>query len=538
MDDAYETFHYDSMAYRATHPDWLGTLGRMFGLTSAPATECRVLELGCGTGGNLVPLADALPTSHVLGIDLAVGQIDAARRDAAALGLGNARFEACDIRDLPADIGRFDYIVCHGVYSWVPDDVRARILAICREHLDEQGIAFLSFNALPGWHLRGMLRDLLRRMVPPGPAPEMAAAARRFLATLREHGQPGPLAPWLTGELDLLASLSDRYLYFEHLVEHNRAFYLTDVLDDAARAGLTYLANADVNSPVTGRLGSAGGEVLAPLAEDRIAAEQLIDLLTVRFFHRILLCRDDASPSRPDDPARLTGAWIASDLAPPDDTEVDLTEGVPATLTGADGRTLTTSDAPIKAVLVELATARPAGLALTEVTARVAVRLGVADDDALRERVRTLAHDLVLQGQLQAGFTPRHAAVTLPTHPVAPRFARWQAAEDRPTVTTTAHENQTVDTLDRVLLEALDGTRDRDALLPVVRAAQASDRLVMTIDDVPVSDESVLAELIDTKLSKLRADGLILAPEAEPAGRVPLTPPDDANVGTLPTVGR
>lgn len=135
-----------------------------------PASSSRVLELGCGRGGNLVGLAATLPGATFLGVDHAPSQVADGVADAAALGLSNCEFRAVDIRHLELDLDPFDYIICHGVFSWVPLDVRDRILELNRALLAPGGIGFISFNTQPGWSARGMIRDVLRRWVPDGPA--------------------------------------------------------------------------------------------------------------------------------------------------------------------------------------------------------------------------------------------------------------------------------------------------------------------------------------------------------------------------------
>lgn len=536
--DPYDRFTYDSLPYAVTHPDWLHTVGRLHGLHPAPAERCRVLELGCGTGGNLLPLAELLPDSEFVGIDQAPGQIATARATATALGLSNLHPDACDVRDLPAALGSFDYVVCHGVYSWVPGEVREAILRAMRRHLAPHGVAYLSFNTLPGWHPRGALRGLLRRLVPSGPPEQMTAAARRILPQLHAHLQTPGLDDWLRGEIDLLGRFSDGYLFFEHLVEVNDPCYLEDLVHDAQRAGLAYLGDADDNRPAASRLGSIGEALLGARAQDRVAAEQLIDLLTLRTFRRTLLCRGPRSPAPTTDPAALMGAWVGSDLSE-DAEDADRTEqtaadadagrpcgvgpdmpaGAAARFTGPDERVVTTQDPISAAVLRVLVAAAPAGVAVRDLPGAVARHLDVEVDAVLAREVGERVLSLVLRGELAAGFWPRPVAASLPDHPVAPRMVRLQARQERAAVTSVRHTSVAVDTLERVLLENLDGQTARTALRPVVEAAQASGRLVMTIEDEPVTDPDLLDALIAAKLERLRLCGLILAPHAEPIGR-------------------
>lgn len=143
---------YDEVAYPGqpqpqAHPDLLATIATLHGLGPAPG-RCRVLELGCGDGANLVPLADALPGSRFLGIDLAPTPIERGRALLAELGLSNVELRCGDVMDLPADLGTFDYVIAHGLYSWVPAPVRDRILAIARDHLAPHGVAYVSHPAL------------------------------------------------------------------------------------------------------------------------------------------------------------------------------------------------------------------------------------------------------------------------------------------------------------------------------------------------------------------------------------------------------
>ena len=143
---AYNDVAYTSHPDFATHPDHLATVATLLGLDVAPVATCRVLELACGDGTNLLPVAAALPNATFVGIDFAARPVARAQRMASDLGLANVRLLQRDLRELPADLGTFDYVIAHGLYSWVPADVRAHVLPLIARHLAPQGVAFVSCN--------------------------------------------------------------------------------------------------------------------------------------------------------------------------------------------------------------------------------------------------------------------------------------------------------------------------------------------------------------------------------------------------------
>jgi methyltransferase-like protein/ubiquinone/menaquinone biosynthesis C-methylase UbiE len=520
----YDRFRYDNFPFRATHPDWLGTVARLLGMDPAPADRCRVLELGCGRGGNLVGLAASLPGSTFVGIDHAPSQVADGLADVTALGLDNCAFHAMDIREVPVgdpafERASFDYVICHGVYSWVPADVRARILSLTRELLTPEGVAFVSFNALPGWHARGMIRDALRRWVPEGSAAEMALAARSLLGLWAEHlPENGPLTAFVRHETDLLGRLSDNYLFFEHLVEHNEAFHLADVVADAASAGLGYLGDADPASMTSAQLGDDGQAAVDALGLDPVATEGLLDTLTVRFFRRALLCHSGSLPERTTDHHRLVGAWVQAEMDI-EHVEVDLVAGtspdsgdagIDIVLRDSDGAALHPEDPHTAAMLWTLAEQRPRGMRLDDLAVEAARRLGVAADADFVDGIVEIAHALLWRGRLDAGFADRPIALEVGERPMTTDLVRHQARSERRIVTTLRHEHHAVDRMDIVLLRSLDGTLTVAELLQPVLDAQASGELEVSIDDVPVDDHDTLCELIDVKLDRFVRAALLV----------------------------
>jgi SAM-dependent methyltransferase len=151
---------------------------------SPPEIEtCRVLEVGCGRGDNLIPMAFSLPRARFLGIDLSPRQIAEGRAAIAELGLENIELRAQNILDVSPGLGSFDFIVAQGVYSWVPEPVREQMLRLCAAALAPNGLALISYNTYPGWYMRTMIRDLmvlmslritsLVRPAAAGPAPSL-----------------------------------------------------------------------------------------------------------------------------------------------------------------------------------------------------------------------------------------------------------------------------------------------------------------------------------------------------------------------------
>ena len=131
----YDRVPYDSQPFPEAHPAYLGALGRLHGLTCALPSKCRVLELGCASGGNLIPLAWYHPQSEFVGIDLSESQIRAGRELMAAVGLDNCTLHTGDLSHFEPDPTGYDYVIAHGLYSWVPDSVRGKMLTLCRDAL-------------------------------------------------------------------------------------------------------------------------------------------------------------------------------------------------------------------------------------------------------------------------------------------------------------------------------------------------------------------------------------------------------------------
>ena len=162
-----------------------------YGMHPVSPERCRVLELGCAAGGNIVPMAEQFPRSEFVGLDASARQISSGQERVARLGLKNIQLLVADLLNWDGGDQQFDYIICHGVYSWVPPAVRETILKICKRHLSPQGVAYISYNTFPGWRARGMMVDLLKhhtRRVPKDGSPEdRAAEARKLLELLRRE---------------------------------------------------------------------------------------------------------------------------------------------------------------------------------------------------------------------------------------------------------------------------------------------------------------------------------------------------------------
>src|SRR5438128_2655913 len=207
-----------------------------------------VLEIGCADGGNLVPLAVVYPESTLVGIDLSQVQIAEGQETVRALGLTNIELGRQSVLDVTAQLGAFDYVICHGVYSWVPADVQQKILEVCKENLAPQGVAYVSYNTLPGWHMRGAIRDMMifhtQQFTAPAERAEQARALLDFLAASVD-AKDNPYGLFLASELALLRDKADSYLLHDHLEEHNEPLYFHEFMARAAAHGLRYLGEAD-----------------------------------------------------------------------------------------------------------------------------------------------------------------------------------------------------------------------------------------------------------------------------------------------------
>jgi methyltransferase-like protein len=410
-------------------------------------------------------MAVAAPGARFVGIDLSGRQIEDAQAVASNLGLGNIELRHASILDVDASYGEFDYIICHGVYAWVPREVQDKILSIYAELLTPNGVGHVSYNTYPGWHFRGMVREMLvyhsSGFTDP---PTRIAAARAMLGFLaRSAGQESSYGRIINAELDLLAKLPDYYLFHEHLEPDNRPLYFHEFAERVADADLQYLGDAD--PPTMGHFNfpEEVQQVLRMLSNNVVQAEQYMDFLRNRMFRQSLLVKRDVKHSRSLTPASLRGLRVASSA------QLDGTpDGPEHQFRGRRDGTLTTRDPVLITALRTLRESWPGSMMFEDLALTVSGVLGAGVDEVGRSLGLSLLRLYVSSRLIELHTTPPAFTSSVSEHPVASPLARLQAIESTD-VTNLRHEPVRLSDAERVLLAQLDGTRSRDDVLALVK---------------------------------------------------------------------
>jgi methyltransferase-like protein/cyclopropane fatty-acyl-phospholipid synthase-like methyltransferase len=469
---SYDLVPYTAHAFPQTHPDRLATMARLFGLASAPVDGCRVLELGCGLGYNLIPMALQMPGSEFVGVDLSKRQIEEGRKAAAAAGLANIRLEHANIGDVDVSWGKFDYIICHGVLSWVPAPIRQHILEISGRNLESNGVAYISYNTYPAWHMREMVRHMMLYHAQQFEQPQMRIGQSKALLKFMTDQLPKdnqPYALYLRQELALLDRQEDNYLFHDHLEDVNEPMYFHQFMGMAAAQGLQYLGEADFGGMLMhGVHSSEVRETLGRISPDVVHMEQYMDFLRNRSFRQTLLCHGEAKIRRRVDAEALESLLLLSNCQPME-PQIDHDPQKVCHFRTPRGVSVRVRRPATKEALVVLAEHSPRALSLSELFESVMERLPDRwkRSDAGTQRGLLLADLLSVYGlgavDLRTWQVPCEAEVS--ERPRLSPVAAYQVRNGKTTVVDMQHRQTRIGPVARLLAPVLDGTHDRAALV-------------------------------------------------------------------------
>ncbi len=526
LQQSYEDVPYAHLSYPQTHPDRLGMQATIMGMQPAPVNNCRVLELGCAVGGNIIPMAYGLPESRFVGIDFSPGQIRIGQNAVVNLGLKNINLMQADILSLNEDIGKFDYIIAHGVYSWTPEPVRERLIEICKANLAPNGVAYVSFNAYPGWRMQGTMRDMMmyhtRHIEKPRERLESAQDLIGFLAkSVNVKDQYGVFLNAYSNLLNVYnqfdiqrrrnAQENEFGLLHDDLEEVNDAFYFYEVVEHASRHGLQYLIDADFSKSMISNLKQETADTLLSISEDVIALEQYMDFLRNCNFRQILLCHKEIVINRlvKADKSWFSKLYATSHSQPVTD-KINISDKSRLELRSTDGTEYSTDHPVTKAALIYLFRISPKSISLVELLDE-ATQNSYGKKSTSQDEVAIESDKLVLLENLLKAFSIDMKLVELrlyePSYtttaserPLASRIARWQVEQGFVRVTNLRHEMLDLLHLSGFLLPYLNGENDRDSLLTIMHELVQKEAVTLTNKDGQAIDTETIQKTLRQEL--------------------------------------
>ncbi len=498
-------------------------MARLFGVPAASPATARVLELGCGTGANLLPMADAFPLASFVGVDPVAASIDLGRRFAKAAGLTNVEFRNEDFTAFSAPGKTFDYIIVHGVFSRVPEETRKRLWEICQAHLAPQGIAYFSYDVLPGANMRRSVREIAQfhtsGLTDPATKVKQARSLLKFLADA-VPGDDQAYGVMLRDELTFATKVNDRVVFHDYLAPDRSAVYFHEFVAQAAGHGLQFLCESTLSDMLAANFPEAVNGTLNRIT-NVLAQEQYIDFLRNRMMRQTLLCPTPLPIQRAVGPDVLRSlAFQAAFNSNPQ--VIDVSPGATVVISGPAGQQVSTSNPFTKAILSVLSDYALRAVGFNELLegARARSRPHVERPAADLAQQEESAFAATLLNLLSKGFIDVQAEAgqplgAVPAKPQVSAFHRLQARAD---LHLTSHLNVAVplDILGRILVSHCDGTRTVDELIDVaVREAQTG-RIKVEHGNKTLRDEAklraALGPQVRTMLDKLARGNLLLAP--------------------------
>ena len=322
MTTPYDRVAYPSSVFIQTHPERLAVLMRLAGLTPAEPSRSRILEIGGGDCLNLLSFAAMWPECEAHGFDLSEVAIARGVRFAKGAGLENVALVVEDIMEAhnryPARA--FDYVILHGVYAWVPDEVRAACMALIAHVLSDNGVAMVSYNAMPGGHVRLIMREMLMNVVEGVEDFEGRIAATRSF--LEDYAKPREgdehLAKVLREQAVSMLNRPDSVLFHDELGDCYYPQRMIEVVAAGEALGLRLLTDAGRNRALDGFL--ADGSDLPDDADHAVLmAASRSDYEVLRYFRHTLLVRADQPIDRQIDVSRISEMYLTTGLRRQDD---------------------------------------------------------------------------------------------------------------------------------------------------------------------------------------------------------------------------
>lgn len=365
---SYDALPYPHGSVPLSHPARLGAIGRLLGLTSALPEKCSVLEIGCGIGMNLLPLAERFPQADFVGIDLSDVQIDFASRALAATGIKNVQLIAGDLREFLPEVGQFDYVIAHGFYSWTTAEAADRLLAVCHHALAPHGVAYVSYNTYPGWGaVEGLRRVLLTELDREATMEGRVARAQQLIDALSRSfaAEPGAYAAQMREVLAEMKAKSIALTLHDELDPATTATTFTEFVAHAARHDLHFLSEAHFASMPVDHLSPQARAPLADLGLDFARSQQFLDLLGQRRFRATLLTKQPIDHPRALNEAEVRNCALSTSLRL-EQPEVDLSPGATIHLIAPRGIKFALQDPAQKAFLAGLISRAPEPVRFSE----------------------------------------------------------------------------------------------------------------------------------------------------------------------------
>ncbi len=482
-------------------------MAQLFGLQPTLPASARVLELGCSAGGNLIPLAARYPRASFLGIDLSERQVATGKETIAALGLKNIDLRHADIALINPGKIKFDYIICHGVFSWVQPEVQDAIFRVIQENLAPNGVAYVSYNTYPGWKMREVIRDSMMfhagHLTDPKQKLEQARAMIRFTEEISDANTA--FGKMLREEAAIVGKAPDYYLFHDHLEAHNRPCYFREFIARAQAFQLGYLGESSIGEMAPQRFGEKVFGVLQKVSGGNIlATEQYMDFFRNRSFRQTLLVHAESmrQVKRNISPESLRGFHLTCAFAPSKPVQPEASGEVefrePA------GRSANVSVPLVKSLLLSFSEVFPGSLSYEEMMAGACDRLQgkvVLGEQDFRDLQDTVMR-FVLDGVVRLHVEPIPSGARTRPMPMAFSPARHGISGGATTVTNVRHENVVLNQMDARVLALLDGQSSREKLATVLVERTVQKEFTLMRENVQLTQPEDIRPIIDMLLSE------------------------------------
>jgi methyltransferase-like protein len=466
----YDEVLYPSGLFAQTHPDRLATRAYLRGMSPASIECCRVLELGCGAADNLVAMAFQLPGSEFVGIDLGRIPIASGQALVAELGMRNVTLLAMDLCDPGLNqFGEFAFIIAHGVYSWVPQRVRERILQICQNMLTAQGIAYISYNAYPGCHFRDLVRHMMcfhtQKFEGTAEKATQARALVKFIAESRM--KPDYYTEAFRAQLGRVTKHSDESLYHDDLNPFAQPFYFHEFMGEAARHDLQYIGEVVLDNSDRALFTPEALQRMSELeGANEIVREQYKDFLCGTDFRHTLLCRKEIqlAPAFVDE--RIPELFAMCDSVPMTDPEA--AGDAPVEFESPSGGKVEIVDPLWCTGLCYICSQWPCAASFEQILEKVrqtdAKRIIHSDPATEAAIIAAALKESYLAGEVSLRVRPPKVVNRISERPAISQLAHEQLRQSRPLASQLHRSMKIPDFALKHFMSLLDGTRDIETL--------------------------------------------------------------------------